>query len=60
MQSPEGIGCGNRVSELATNLGIHDISHLRLLDVVIWMKQYGHTQIDPELVKQGKMKDVSY
>ena len=60
MQSPEGIGCGNRVSELATNLGVNNISHLRLLDVVIWMKQYGHKQIDPELVRQGKMKAVIY
>jgi hypothetical protein len=60
MQSPDGIGCGNRVSELATNLGINNISHLRLLDVVIWMKQHGHKWIDPELVRQGKMKAVNY
>ena len=60
MQSPDGIGCRNRVSELATNLGINNISHLRLLDVVIWMKQHGHKWIDPELVRQGKMKAVNY
>ena len=60
MQSHEGIKCGNRVSELAVNLGIHNISHLRLLDVVIWMKQHGHKQIDPELVRQDKMKAVNY
>ena len=60
MQSPEGIWCGNRVSELANDLDILNISHLRLLDVVIWMKQHGHKQIDPELVRQGKMKAVNY
>ena len=60
MQNPESLWCRNRVSKLAIELGVHDISHLRLLDVVIWMKQYGHTQIDPELVKQDMMKDVSY
>jgi hypothetical protein len=60
MQSAEGIGCGKRVSELVANLGIHNISHLRLLDVVVWMKQHGHKQIDPELVRQGKMKAVNY
>lgn len=60
MQSDEGHKCANRVSDLAINLGIHGISQLRLLDVVIWMKQHGHKQIEPELVKQGKMKAVSY
>jgi hypothetical protein len=60
MQSPEGHWCGNQVSQLAAKLGIHNISHLRLLDVVIWMKQHGHKQIDPELVRQGKMKAVNY
>ena len=60
MQSDEGVNCGNRVSDLAVELGIHGISQLRLLDVVIWMKQHGHKQIDPELVRQGKMKAVNY
>ena len=60
MQSDEGRKCANRVSELAIKLGIHGISQLRLLDVVIWMKQHGHKQIKPKFVKQGEMKDVSY
>ena len=60
MQSDEGRKCANRVSDFAIRLGIHGISQLRLLDVVIWMKQHGHKQIKPESVNQGKMKAVSY
>jgi len=60
MQSPEGVWCGNQVSEFATNFGVLNVSHLRLLDVVIWMKQHGHKQISSDLVSQGKMKAVNY
>ena len=61
MQSPQGRECAAEVLDIAKRNSITGVSALRLLDVVIWMRQHGHKSIKSEyLGPYGSMIAVSY
>jgi len=60
MQSKDGNKAARTVTEMAASLNKSHLSPLRLLDIVIWMRQHGHKSITKTLVDEGKMIGVKY
>jgi hypothetical protein len=60
MRSEDGRRAVTIVKHLAKNLDRPDISPLRLLDIVVWMREHGHKFITTKLVSEGKMICVKY
>ena len=52
--------CIERARGFASELHIVGVSDLRLLDVIVWMREHGHTFITKDRVNAGSMKAVSY
>jgi hypothetical protein len=60
MRGEDGKKAKRIVNDIAQELGKQDLSTLRLLDIVIWMRQHGHKFITEKLVKEGSMVPVNY
>ena len=60
MQTEDGNKATKMVARLAKGLDKSHLSPLRLLDIVIWMQQHGHTFITKKLVSEKKMIPVNY
>ena len=60
MQSEDGNKATKMVARLAQGPDKPHLSTLRLLDIVIWMQQHGHTFITQKLVDEKKMIPVNY
>ena len=60
MKSNEGRKCVQSVRSIAENLKILGVSDLRLLDIIVWMREHGHKFITQDLVDNDSMKKVSY
>lgn len=60
MQSDDGNKAARTVTQMAARLNKSHLSPLRLLDIVIWMRQHGHRSITKALVDEGKMICVNY
>jgi hypothetical protein len=60
MQSEVGNKAARTVTQMAASLNKSHLSPLRLLDVVIWMRQHGYRFITKKLVDEGKMICVKY
>ena len=60
MQHKNGISATKAVKQMAEDLNRPHLSPLRLLDIVVWMQQHGHTYISKKLVSDGKMIPVNY
>ena len=60
MRSEKGIESAHQVAQFAEELNITGISDLRLLDVVVWMREHGHTFITQEYCELGYMIPVEY
>jgi hypothetical protein len=60
MQSEDGNKAARTVTQMAASLNKSHLSPLRLLDVVIWMRQHGYRFITKKLVDEGKMICVKY
>jgi len=60
LTSENGEGCIEKARGFASELHIVGVSDLRLLDVIVWMREHGHTFITKDRVNAGSMKAVSY
>jgi hypothetical protein len=60
MRSQNGEMASKMIGQIAQSIDKPHLSTLRLLDIVIWMQQHGHTFITKKLVDDGKMIRVNY
>lgn len=60
LRSENGERCIEKTRGFADELQIVGVSDLRLLDVIIWMREHGHTYITEDQVAAERMKAVSY
>ena len=60
LRSENGESCIEKARGFAAELQIEGVSDLSLLDVIVWMREHGHTFITKDRVKAKSMKAVSY
>lgn len=60
LRSKNGDRCIEKARGFAAEIPIVGVSDLRLLDVIVWMREHGHTFITKDQVNAGSMKAVSY